>query len=500
MESISQELRQAVLQSAIQGKLTQQLPSDGNARDLLVCIKNDRKQKIENGIVKKDKRLDLSFTDEPLFDIPDNWVWTTLGSLLYKLTDGTHKTPKYTSDGVKFVSVKDISTGKLSLDNTKYISNDEHKELFKRCNPEFGDMLLTKVGTTGVPAIVDTKEPFSLFVSVALLKYNHDFILDKYFYYLLWSPLVQQQAKEKTKGIGNQNWVLDKITKTSIVLPPLAEQHRIVARVEELMAKIDELEKAENELRALHQAFPDDMKSALIQASLQGKLTEQLPSDGSTRDLLKQIKIEKEQLVKAKKLNKDVLDNAITDEPPFDIPDNWEWICLKGLVCRDIRRGKSPKYGEGKSFAFAQKCNSKYDGIRLDLALSVTDSFAERFTAGDEVQDGDIIINSTGNGTLGRIGYFESRFNPNGYKYYPDSHIAVVRCLKVNSKYILTCLRYYQDYLESKGEGSTNQKELKPDTIKNLMIPLPPLAEQERIVEKLDKLLPLCDSLKTELY
>ena len=184
MESISQELRQAVLQSAIQGKLTQQLPSDGNARDLLVCIKNDRKQKIENGIVKKDKRLDLSFTDEPLFDIPDNWVWTTLGSLLYKLTDGTHKTPKYTSDGVKFVSVKDISTGKLSLDNTKYISNDEHKELFKRCNPEFGDMLLTKVGTTGVPAIVDTKEPFSLFVSVALLKYNHDFILDKYFYYL----------------------------------------------------------------------------------------------------------------------------------------------------------------------------------------------------------------------------------------------------------------------------------------------------------------------------
>ena len=101
--------------------------------------------------------------------------------MVYKLTDGTHKTPKYTKSGVKFVSVKDMSTGRLSLANTKYISQEGHEELFERCNPEKGDILLSKVGTTGVPAIVDTDEQFSLFVSVALLKFNHKYINQKFF-------------------------------------------------------------------------------------------------------------------------------------------------------------------------------------------------------------------------------------------------------------------------------------------------------------------------------
>ena len=136
---------------------------------------------------------------------------------------------------MKFVSVKDMSTGKLSLNNTKYISQEEHKELYERCNPEKGDILLSKVGTTGVPAIVDTDEQFSLFVSVALLKFNHKYINQKFFYYLIYSPLVQQQATENTKGIGNKNWVLDKIANTLVILPPVEEQQRIVERLEQLL-------------------------------------------------------------------------------------------------------------------------------------------------------------------------------------------------------------------------------------------------------------------------
>lgn len=158
-----------------------------------------------------------------------------------KLTDGTHKTPKYAESGVKFVSVKDMSTGKLSLDNTKFITKEEHKELFTRCNPQRGDMLLSKIGTTGVPAIVDTDEEFSLFVSVALLKYNHQYIVEKYLYYLLLSPVVQMQATENTRGVGNKNWVLDAICKTLIPLPPLAEQKRIVEKIEQLLPLCDKL-------------------------------------------------------------------------------------------------------------------------------------------------------------------------------------------------------------------------------------------------------------------
>ena len=500
MVSISQELRQAVLQAAIQGKLTEQSPEDGDARDLLKKINLDRETKIVSGIVKRDKRLTEVFDAEKEFDIPDNWAWVFLGNILYKLTDGTHKTPKYTNDGVKFVSVKNMSTGVLSLSNTKFVSQKEHAEMYSRCNPEKGDMLLSKVGTTGIPAIVDTDEPFSLFVSVALLKFNHEYVNDKYLYYLLWSPLVQQQAAENTKGIGNKNWVLDKISSTIIVLPPLAEQSRIVARVEELMAKIDELEKVESELKALHQAFPGDMKAALLQAAMQGKLTEQLPEDGDAEELLRQIKDEQVRLIKEKKLKqgKPIVPVA-EDESSFDIPLNWTFARLGSLVKRDIRRGKSPKYGSGKNYAFAQKCNSKYTGIRLDLAQSVTDEFADRQVDGEEVQNFDIIINSTGGGTLGRVGLYEERYNMTGCKYFPDSHVTVVRSLMVNPLFIYFCIKYYQPYLESCGEGSTNQTELKADIVNQLIIPLPPLAEQHRIVECLDRLLPLCDSLQTEL-
>lgn len=229
------DMKNALLQAAMQGKLTEQLDSDSSVDEMLDAIKEEKKQLIKEKQIKKDKRLFNTNEIVALFDIPSSWKWTTLGNLVYKLTDGTHKTPKYTESGVKFVSVKDMSTGKLSLNNTKYISQEEHKELYERCNPEKGDILLSKVGTTGVPAIVDTDEQFSLFVSVALLKFNHKYINQKFFYYLIYSPLVQQQATENTKGIGNKNWVLDKIANTLVILPPVEEQQRIVERLEQLL-------------------------------------------------------------------------------------------------------------------------------------------------------------------------------------------------------------------------------------------------------------------------
>lgn len=229
------DMKNALLQAAMQGKLTEQLDSDSSVDEMLEAIKEEKKQLLKEKKIKKDKRLFNTSEIVSPFDIPSSWKWTTLGNLVYKLTDGTHKTPKYTESGVKFVSVKDMSTGRLSLANTKYISQDEHEELYERCNPEKGDILLSKVGTTGVPAIVDTDEQFSLFVSVALLKFNHKYINQKFFYYLIYSPLIQQQATENTKGIGNKNWVLDKIANTLVIFPPIEEQQRIVERLEQLL-------------------------------------------------------------------------------------------------------------------------------------------------------------------------------------------------------------------------------------------------------------------------
>ena len=273
MAGIAEQLRQAVLLAAIQGKLTEQLPEDGNARDLLAEIQAEKAKLIAEKKIKKEKPLEPISDDEIPFDIPDNWLIVKFSDVFYKITDGTHKTPKYVTNGIPFISVKNISTGQLSFSDIKYITKSEHEELYSRCDPEQGDILISKVGTTGVPVIVNTNEQFSLFVSVALLKYVHHLLDGNYLVYAFKSPYVYQQSQDNTRGVGNKNWVLDAIKNTCFPLPPLAEQHRIVARVDELMAEIDELEKVENELNALHKAFPGDMKAALLQAAMQGKLT-----------------------------------------------------------------------------------------------------------------------------------------------------------------------------------------------------------------------------------
>ena len=282
-----EQLKASILQYAIQGKLIEQRPEEGTGEELYQQIVRNRELLIERKVIKRDKRTETAIDPNAIpFDVPENWKWVTLGSILNKLTDGTHKTPKYTTDGIKFVSVKDMSNGVLSLENTKLISEEEHQELYARCNPEKGDILLSKVGTTGVPAIVNTTEQFSLFVSVALLKFDRECIDLKFLYYMLMSPLVQTQATENTRGVGNKNWVLDAIANTMVVLPPLAEQKRIVIKVEELLPYVDRYAAAYEKLEQFNAKFPEDMKKSILQYAIQGKLVEQRHEEGTGEEVL----------------------------------------------------------------------------------------------------------------------------------------------------------------------------------------------------------------------
>ncbi|MBO7477492.1 MAG: restriction endonuclease subunit S [Salinivirgaceae bacterium] len=239
--AIGEQAKKALLQEAVQGKLVPQIAAEGNAADLLKQIQAEKAQLIKAGKLKKEKPLPPITDDEKPFDIPESWEWCRLGEIVYKLTDGTHRTPKYVDKGVPFLSVKNLSSGKIDFSDIKYITEEEHKELYKRCNPEKGDILLTKVGTTGVPVINDTDIEFSLFVSVALLKFPHNLIDEKYFLYLLLSPLVQDQAKENTRGVGNKNWVMDAIAQSILSLPPLSEQKRIVSALEKMLPLCERL-------------------------------------------------------------------------------------------------------------------------------------------------------------------------------------------------------------------------------------------------------------------
>lgn len=238
-----EDMKKALLQYAIQGKLVEQSPEEGTGEELFAQIQAEKQRLIQAGKIKKEKPLPEITEDEKPFDIPEGWKWCRLGSILYKLTDGTHSTPSYTTTGIPFLSVKDMSSGKLNFSSCKFISNIEHKELYSRCNPEYGDLLLTKVGSTGIPVIVDTDKPFSLFVSVALLKFNQHLVYNRFLQILINSPMVQLQVTDNTRGVGNKNWVMRDIANTIIVLPPLAEQKRIVEKLEQLLPLCDLLKK-----------------------------------------------------------------------------------------------------------------------------------------------------------------------------------------------------------------------------------------------------------------
>ena len=247
-----EQLKKSILQEAVQGKLVPQPPTDEPASALLERIRAEKEHLIKSGKIKRDKhesvilRRDNSYyervdgierciDDEIPFEIPESWEWCRLGTILYKLTDGTHSTPKYTAGGIPFISVKDISSGEICFENTKFISESEHEILASRCDPRRDDILLTKVGTTGIPVLVDTDKPFSIFVSVAQLRFSTNLLDKNFLVYLLKSPLVQFQCAENTKGVGNKNWVMRDISNTLICIPPIAEQKRIKARLDSVL-------------------------------------------------------------------------------------------------------------------------------------------------------------------------------------------------------------------------------------------------------------------------
>ena len=175
--------------------------------------------------------------------------------------------------------------------------------------------------------------------------------------------------------------------------------------------------------------------------------------------------------------------HCIDEGLPFEIPDTWEWMRLENCCVKEIRRGKSPKYIEQSgTLVFAQKCNTKNNGIDIGLALSLDEDTLGKYPDDEFMQDGDVVINSTGTGTLGRVGFYRSADNRANLPIVPDSHVTVVRAYRnIHAFFLYAFMKTNQVELEKKGEGSTNQKELKPLTLKEMLVPVPPRTEQERI-------------------
>ena len=487
-----EQLKASILQYAIQGKLVEQRPEEGTGEELYQQIVKNRELLIERKVVKRDKRTETAIDTNAIpFDVPENWKWVSLGSILNKLTDGTHKTPKYTTDGIKFVSVKDMSNGVLSLENTKFISEEEHQELYARCNPEKGDILLSKVGTTGVPAIVNTTEQFSLFVSVALLKFDRECIDLKFLYYMLMSPLVQTQATENTRGVGNKNWVLDAIANTMVVLPPLAEQKRIVIKVEELLPYVDRYAAAYEKLEQFNAKFPENMKKSILQYAIQGKLVEQRPEEGTGEELYRQIQAEKQRLIKDGRIKKEKpLAEIAEDEIPFDIPESWKWVSV-GSVCVNIQYGSSQKSSATGKVPVLRMGNIQNGRLVWDKLVYTSD---DEEIAKYPLQYNDLLFNRTNSKELvGKTAIYKSEF-PAIYAGYLVRVTPLLMC----SDYLNYVMQsqFYWSYCQTVRSDAIGQSNINAEKLKRFVFPLPPFAEQKRIVAKLEEILPLCERLK----
>lgn len=501
---IASDLRQSVLQAAMQGKLTTQKAEDGDAKDLLLAIRAEKEKLVKEKKSKKEKPL-APITDEEIpFDIPENWVWCRLGDLgnYKKGPFGSALTKsKFVNKGIDTIKVyeqKNVIKKNKNI-GSYYITKEYFDAKMQGFEVHSGDILVSCAGTIGETYILPEDIEQGI-INQALMRIRLSELVYAPYFLLYFDYVLKENAKADSNGSAIKNIPpFNILKKYAFALPPLPEQQRIVARVEALMKEIDQLEQTEKELEAIKAAFPADMKASLLQAAMEGKLTTQKAEDGDAKDLLLSIREEKEKLVKEKKKKKEKPLAPITDEEiPFDIPDNWVWCRLNDITVKEIRRGKSPKYSDVRSntLSFAQKCNTKYDGIQMSLAKYLDESTLKRYTEEDAIIDGDTIINSTGHGTLGRVGFFTDSNNPNHLTIYPDSHVTVVRPSRnCDSRFIHLYIKTQQSWFETKGEGSTNQTELKPAVIKSIVIPLPPLPEQQRIVEKLDQLLPLCDSL-----
>ena len=496
-----QELKNSILQLAVQGKLVEQRPEEGTGEELFQQIQVEKQALIKAGVFKKDKPLSEITEDEIPFDVPDTWEWVRLDDVVTKSIK-RGKSPTYTAKSGTLVFAQKCNTkaGYIDLDIALYL--DESK-LDKYPDEEFmqdKDIVINSTGngTLGrVGVYRDTDNPRNLPIvpdsHVTVIRANRSISVD-YVYYVL--KYYQPYMEKLGTGSTNQTELSANVVRALLFpLPPVAEQKRIVAKLEELLPLIDCYEAAWNKLEDFNKRFPMDMQKSILQMAIQGKLVPQLSEEGTGEELFQQIQAEKQALIKAGKIKKEKpLPEISEDEIPFDIPDSWMWIKVGDLaVVQSSKRVFEKDYvSEGIPFFRSKEIGDLYRNEPIKTELFITEEHYKALAEGYGVPKiGDILITSVG--TIGNTWICDGR-----KFYYKDGNITQI-CGSpfFESKYVEFFLHspLFEKQALSTVAG-TAYSALTIIKLKNLLLPLPPLAEQKRIVAKLEEILPLCERLK----
>ena len=528
------KLRELILTLAMQGKLVPQDPQDEPASELLKEIEAEKKRLVKEGVLKNSKPLLSVKSDEFPYELPIGWKWVRLGNCMLKITDGTHHSPVNTESGdFLYVSAKNIKDDGVLLRNASYVTKEIHEEIFSRCDPEWGNILYIKDGaTTGIVTINDLQEPFSMLSSVALLKQPKQ-VDNHYLLFTLRSPFFYNEMRSGMTGVAITRVTLKKLNDAIIPLPPLAEQRRIVAKIDQLMARCDELEKLRidrsQRLLTVHTAALDrlltakdssefstawsfitqhfgelysvkenvvELRKTILQLAVMGKLVWQDPNDEPASELLRSIELEKQRLVKEGKIKQPKpLLKINPEEIPYLLPNGWEWVRVIDVV--DVGTGSTP----------ATTNLTYYNGTIPWYTSSATNNIIaktpETFITESAIKETNCKIFPSGSLIIAMYGQGKTRGQISEIVVPGATNQAIAAMVFYeSSKDIKRYIKYYfvkiYEEIRSIAEGGA-QPNLNVGKIKETLIPLPPLAEQGRIVEKIDRLMGMCDRLEESI-
>ncbi len=539
----AKDLKNSILQMAIEGKLVPQDPNDEPASVLLERIREEKHKLIAEGKAKfpkggesiiyigsdgspYEKRMnakglvlsDGCIADEvPFEELPEGWAWTRfqtacLGSFTGPFGSALHKSD-YVDNGIPVINPANIRDGLILP--VKMVSEDTRKRLSNYVLHS-GDFIIGRRGEMGRAAIVTAEEDGWLCGTGCFFAHTTSVIERSFWKLYFASSTVINQLEMRAVGTTMKNLNLTILDSILLPLPPLAEQRCIVKRVDGLMPLIEEYGALEDAREALDAALPGRLRKSVLQLAVQGGLAPQDPADEPAGVLLERIRGQRRQLVaegkvKAPKGGESIIfagsdgrryekrvdargresdPVCIEDEIPFEIPEGWEWARLESVTIY-IQRGKSPKYSTVEKYpVIAQKCN-QWSGFSVEKARFIDPATVSKYADERVLKDGDLLWNSTGLGTLGRMAVYDSTKNRYGWAV-ADSHVTVIRTREdwLDHRFAFAYFAgpSVQSVIEDQASGSTKQKELAQETVKNYLVPIPPLAEQHRIVNRVNRL------------
>ena len=486
----AQQLKNSILQEAIEGRLVSQDPNDEPASVLLDKIRKEKAKLVKEGKLKKKELVETPIEDdEKPFEIPESWEWVRLKGVSACITDGDHQPPPQSTSGVPFLVISNVISGILDFTKTRFVPNEYFDNLSEERKAKKNDVLFTVTGSYGKAVLVSTDRRFCFQRHIALVR---PLCYSLYILNALNSPYIKGVCDDKATGMAQKTVGLDTLRSLIIPLPPLAEQKRIVEKIEALQPRLEAYDKAQESLDKLNKEMPERLKKSILQEAIEGRLVPQDPNDEPASVLLDKIRKEKAKLVKEGKLKKKDLEETPIGEEEifFELPKHWQIARLGEIT---YNHGQKNPIGD---FSYIDIGSIDNEHQKLNKSDNILNANEAPSRARKIVKKGDVIY-ATVRPYLHNMCIIDRDFSK---EPIASTGFAVLSCIKgLYNKFLFYYLlspvfdSYANDGDNAKGMAypAINDKKLY-----NGVVPLPPLAEQKRIVAKIEQLLYEIDKLK----